>query len=232
VTDYTAQLRMLGQGDADQWIDLLIIVVLGVFYAVASLIKTARRKSQQAERAGPAPGRSKPAESWQQRLARKAEEIQRAVEAKNEQAAERIRRLEQQARVREPMADSRSAPGPVPPAPRPHMANVLADAGRGGESGGDAGRRRHAAREQRVKEAVSAAGREAAKQPTDVVLEAVAPDAPDKEMMPMAPDLASYDPASIIDSSDPGALQKAVLHYEILGKPVGLRDPFEQGLAP
>ena len=40
--------------------------------------------------------------------------------------------------------------------------------------------------------------------------------------------VAGYDPASVIDSSDPDALRKAILHYEILGKPIGLRDPSEQ----
>jgi hypothetical protein len=33
---------------------------------------------------------------------------------------------------------------------------------------------------------------------------------------------------SIIDYTDPDALKKAILHYEILGKPLGLRDPFQR----
>ena len=37
---------------------------------------------------------------------------------------------------------------------------------------------------------------------------------------PTAPPLIGYD--------DPDALKKAILHYEILGKPIALRDPFER----
>lgn len=34
--------------------------------------------------------------------------------------------------------------------------------------------------------------------------------------------------AYLIDSSDADALRRAILHYEILGKPLSLRDPSQQ----
>jgi hypothetical protein len=37
--------------------------------------------------------------------------------------------------------------------------------------------------------------------------------------------------AAVIDYSDPDALKKAILHYEILGKPLALRDESAQGSA-
>jgi hypothetical protein len=235
VKDFLRQLGVLAQRGADQWMDLLVVVVLGVFYALAALIRAARKKSQEAQRAGPARARPAAAENWQQRLARKAEEIQRAVEAKSREAAERMQRLEQQPRMRESTAK-----------PRPQTGKVVTRPGRGGESvlvyernaPGGAARSHHAAREQRVREAVSAAAHEATMQPSYASL-AGPVEAPPGPVTPgelgeiavtTAAELPGYDPASIIDSSDPDALRKAVLHYEILGKPVGLRtDPFEQG---
>ena len=35
----------------------------------------------------------------------------------------------------------------------------------------------------------------------------------------------------IIDYTDPDALKNAILQYEILGKPMALRDPFERTFA-
>jgi len=229
VNDLPAQFQMLAQGDVDQWIDLLIIVVLGVFYAIAALIKAARRKSQEVQRERSAKGRLGPTETWQQRLARKAEEIQRAVEAKGKEAAERIERLERQAHVRES---------------RPQAGNVVVRPGRGGESmlvygrnePGGAARSQHAAWEQRAKEAVSTAAQEAATRPSYASLAGPGDVSPGpimsselgKDAMTTAAAFPGYDPASIIDSSDPDALRKAILHYEILGKPIGLRDPSGQ----
>lgn len=37
-----------------------------------------------------------------------------------------------------------------------------------------------------------------------------------------------YDPAAIINYSDPDALRKAVLLYEILGKPLAFREPADE----
>jgi hypothetical protein len=235
VNDLPAQFQVLARGDVDQWIDLLIIVVLGVFYAIAGVIRAARKKSQEAQRDRSGKGQVGPTETWQQWLVRKAEEIQRAVEAKSREAAERMQRLEQQARTRESTAK-----------PRPRAGKVVARPGRGGESvlvyernaPGDAARSHHAAREQRAREAISAAAREATMQPSYASLAGQPAEAP---LGPVAPGelggmavttaagSSGYDPASIIDPGDPDALRKAILHYEILGKPIGLRDPFEHG---
>jgi hypothetical protein len=39
---------------------------------------------------------------------------------------------------------------------------------------------------------------------------------------------AGFQPAAVIDYSDPDALKKAILHYEILGKPIALRDASDE----
>ena len=41
-------------------------------------------------------------------------------------------------------------------------------------------------------------------------------------------DTGGFEPTAIIDYSDPDALKKAILHYEILGKPLAVRDESEQ----
>ena len=41
-------------------------------------------------------------------------------------------------------------------------------------------------------------------------------------------DPGGYEPGVIIDYSDPEALRKAILHYEILGKPLALRDTSDE----
>ena len=220
MTDFLTQSHALAQGDMDQWVDLLILVLVGVFYAVAGLIKNARRKPQEAQRDGSAKERRVPAESWPRRLARKAEELQRAAEAKGRETAERVRQWEQQARMREPMTKSQPRRGPVSQSPRPEMGKVVVRPGRGGEStltyerdesDSDAARRRHAAQQQ----------------PTSVALEPVAAGGLGIDGATAVLEPVGYDPASIIDYNDPDALRKAILHYEILGKPVGLRDSFE-----
>jgi hypothetical protein len=42
---------------------------------------------------------------------------------------------------------------------------------------------------------------------------------------------ANHASPPIIDYTDPDALEKAILQYEILGKPMALRNPFERTFA-
>jgi hypothetical protein len=41
-------------------------------------------------------------------------------------------------------------------------------------------------------------------------------------------DTGGFEPTAVIDYSDPDALKKAILHYEILAKPLALRDESAQ----
>jgi hypothetical protein len=46
---------------------------------------------------------------------------------------------------------------------------------------------------------------------------------------PVARDRAKgFEVKALIDYGDPDALKKAILHYEILGRPLALRDPLER----
>ncbi len=237
-----AQLHIVAQIDSDGIINFLILAIMAILWLFASLIKAAgKRKSSQTQPGGLAgPQR----ESWQQRLARKAEELQRAMEGHSDEGAERIRQqLEERARRREQAQERPSG-------------KITVRSGKGGESvmvyertesAADSTREQRAARQREAREAVSA-GRKAAMTPTEPRPEITMPDlAPatvdlaDETLRPLQPielgreglepqreAVTGYDPASVIDSSDADALRKAILHYEILGKPIGLRDPSEQ----
>jgi len=224
---------MVAQVDTDHWVNFLILVVMAILWLFGSLIKAlSKKKSPQARPDGLAGAQR---ETWQQRLARKAEEIQRAAE-------ERIRRMEERADVRER-------------AEQPPRGKLTARSGRGGESilvyeqaesRADSTREQHAARQREAKEAVAVAGRSATvtpmgpkletmgldfqptgEEPADVMLHPPQPLERGKEDPEARREPIGYEPGAIIDYADPDALKKAILHYEILGKSVGLRDPFD-----
>jgi hypothetical protein len=230
VDSLLVQLHIVAQIDSDHWVNFLILVGMAILWLFAVLIKQATKRKPPQAQGGPA---GEQRESWQQRLARKAEELQRAMEGQTDDRMERMRqRLDERARQRGQVRERPSG-------------NIAVRSGRGGEpvmvyertEPTDSMRERHAARQREAKEAVSAAGRRATMPPVETGVEIPRPDlAPAVEdfagatLGPPPPTEArrepagGYQPGSIIDSSDPDALRKAILHYEILGKPIGLRD--------
>jgi len=72
-----SQLGLLAQRgrDTNEWVNVLFVVVVAVLYAVGALIKGAGAKAQKREGQGQPAQRQR--ETWLQRLARKAEEMQR-----------------------------------------------------------------------------------------------------------------------------------------------------------
>jgi hypothetical protein len=263
VKDFLAQLHMLAQREVDDWINLLILAAMAVFSVLGGLIKgAAKKKSQQTQGIGSAKAQRQQGESWQQRLARKAEELQQAVEAKSTEATERMRRLEERARLREQAKEFRPARSPVSGPPKqPRPGTISVHTGRRGESilayeqaepPAVGMREQHAARQREAREAVAAAGHQARIQPSPVepragtgglgfepavngstgaILEPAIPTEPDAGKLEALPGPVGYEPASIIDYADPDALKKAILHYEILGKPLSLRDSSERAMA-
>lgn len=231
---FITQLHMVAQIDSDQWVNFLILVIMAVLWLFALLIKAANKRKPQQTQPGGLAGPQR--ESWQQRLARKVEELQRAMEGQSDEGKERIRqRPEERAGRRERVQER-------PPG------KLTVRSGRGGESILVYEREQHAARQREAKEAVSAAGRKAAMAPAqprpEITRPDLAPATADLAGVTLRPPqpiesgtegldaqreaMAGYEPASIIDPSDPDGLRKAILHYEIFGKPVGMRDPSEQ----
>jgi hypothetical protein len=223
------------RGDSEDWVNILVIGVMAVLWLVAALIKSLSKKAAQQEQAEGSTGQPRrPGETWQQRLARKAEEIQR--------------RLEEQAGVRQPGGQRPPAREAATRSPQGPGARISVRPGRQGESGvayerppsQPSTQREHHVAHQREARRVVAAGQQA----TTPMIEPVHRDT----LEPMLADLGSimaespqplqpgeiqqgpprdaggFEPDAIIDYSDPDALKKAILHYEILGKPIALRD--------
>lgn len=250
VTDFFRQLDVFAQGDMEGWVDLLVLVAMAVFWALAGLRRAGAKKRQQSPGVQvPADQQGRRQENWQQRLARKAQEMQRAIEAKGRESTERVRQVGEPRPVRRPAAEQ-PRPGRITIRPTPAGESVLVY--EQAEPSAGTVRQQQAARQREAKEAVSAAMRagkvpppvqarvEAGGPGSEPVIESMTsvasePSTPldlsrEELVIPHGP--TGYEPGSIIDATDRDALKKAILHYEILGKPVALRDPFEQmGLA-
>jgi len=241
-----SQLGLLAQRgrDTDEWVNVLFVVVVAVLYAVGALIKGVSAKGQ--KRQGQSPPTQGQRETWQQRLVRKAQEVQRAAEAGTKQAAAGMRRLAEE--TGEQKAKS-SPTGARPGSPR--QGRLSTRPGRGGQSilvyeqgspEAASERQQRAARLRRAREL--AAEQKRPRQPQPAVtprrpeepsaIEPIAEVIDDMGLEPARPlTRAQRQPAKvpalpIIDYTDPDALKKAILHYEILGKPLALRDPFQR----
>jgi hypothetical protein len=234
MTQWIAQLGLLADADDfREWTNILFIGVIMLVSVVSGLIKNAgtRRQQQQTGRgtAPRQPATGQPRETWQQRLARKAEEVQRAFEAKYEETHKPQRvlsdiepKVSQGGRLA--VRTDRSGES-VMVFEKDRPASIA---------------RQRAARERHARDAMAAAKRVEAQRR---LTERQQPESSIASMTPRSrePALvgtmteAAHEPAGslvvtppLIDYDDPGVLAKAILHYEILGKPLALRDPFDR----
>lgn len=244
--DIIAQWGVLGQGsDMEGWIDLLVILAMAILWAIGGLVKVGRSKAAQRRREGPANATQRaPRESWQQRLARKAEEMQRAAEARGKEMA---RRLEEEVGLRQEGGRPARPTGRITVRQGPRGESVMVYEKPDTESATE--REQQAARQRQARQAVAAARRHGP-QPappietmtmtelpglgpmvgelTGTMREPPKPLEPSQARPARPGESAGFEPAAIIDYQDPDALKKAILHYEILGKPVALRESSAQ----
>jgi hypothetical protein len=193
------QLDLLAQGP-DISSDVLILVVMAILWLVGGLAKVLTSKKgtgQQSPKEGSAVQAPIQRETWQQRLARKAREIQQAAETER-------KKMEQGARVQTSPPKPSPARSPSPPAGRV------------------------AVRTDQQGDSVMVYQQPAIKQEQQAAKESSRPlesnDAPSEATTPSL----GFQPSAIIDYDDPDALKKAVLHYEILGRPLALREPHDE----
>ncbi len=241
--------QWLAQGGGEEWVNILFIVVVAVFWAIGGLVKAAGAKKnapqKRPEDRGTPPDRQKQ-ETWKQRLARKAQEFQRAAE-------EHVRKIEKQAQSH---AESERRPDHDPSG----RGRVTVRSGRGGESilvyepeqenRRERPERKHAttARSREARQRVARRGdaephrpkrgRQLDRPETEPTLSATQPAPLGPRERPQPPQIdqsrpkqalgKGYTASSLIDYSDADALRRAILQYEILGKPLSLRDPFER----
>ncbi len=244
-----AQFGLLAQGTGfEDWANILFVAVMAGLWLLGALIKTVSKKGtpEQAGQEDASKERRRPRETWQDRLVRKAEEMQR--------------RIEEEAGLRE----QGKPPRPVRPAsrqsPQAPGGKITIRSDSKGESvmvyeppqpqsQPSTEREHHAARQREAQRAVAAAGQYAAKQapPVEtpiaisvpklepamqdlagVTAEPPKPLEPGETPQRPAREATGFEVAAVIDYSDPDALKKAVLHYEILGRPLSLRDAPDQ----
>ncbi|MBP7053391.1 MAG: hypothetical protein KBE65_20470 [Phycisphaerae bacterium] len=220
-----AQLDLLAQGlDIDQWGDILVIVVMAVLWLGGTLAKalTARKGSaqsrQQKEQAA-AKGQGGRRETWQERLTRKVQEIQQAAQ-------------QAQARQSKPQTRPRSSAQ----APQPPTGKITIRRGTQGDSVMVYERPAPSPIRETAYDAVPVNRKTTG--PGPVEPEVALP--VERSLQPVASDSArkaasrpdtqseSFPHEEIFDTADSDALRKAILHYEILGKPMALRSPSEE----
>jgi len=197
------KLDLLAQDDSSGWMNILFIVVVAVFWAVGGLIKATgnRNQKQGAQKPSQPSSDGRKRETWLQQLAKKAEEIQRAMEMGGSKEQPRPPRQPQE----RPVESSRPSEG-----------RVAVRTGRGGrpvlvyERQGP----QRPAEEPRQQPATQAESQVAAERTSMSAAKKTIP--------------ADHVSSLVIDYTDPDAMKKAILHYEILGKPMALRDPFER----
>jgi hypothetical protein len=243
--DIIAQLGSLAQRpDFENWTDLLVLLVMGGLWVVGMLAKawSAKRTAQRNEQENSGQRQSPRVGTWQERLAQKVEEIQRSAQARS---AEMARRLEQKTGLP-------AGGGHTPPARAPG-GKITVRQGPRGESilvyerpepqpvaPPEPPARPPAQPPRPVRVAAPAPVREPATLPPNIGSQS-----PAKSILSSLPSVAlktsdlsgldaaqtksprpSADPelSTIIDSGDPDALRKAILHYEILGRPLAFRD--------
>jgi hypothetical protein len=246
VLDTVAQLGLLAQGsDSDNWTNLLILLVMGAIWLVGALAKTlSNKRPAQGNRQGDPSGQPpRPRETWQERLARKVEEIQRTAETRSDEMARRLEQktglpaggtqppraptpggkvvVRQGPRGESIMVYERSEPQPAaPPEPQPPRPRPARRP--------QAGTARTPANEPLSPHVKIAGPVKPVMAPLpSVTLEPA--ELPQPGLVKKTPARAAPDPEpqAILDYDDPDALRRAILHYEILGKPLAFRDLFE-----
>jgi hypothetical protein len=234
-----AQFGPLAQEGLGDWANILFILVMAILWLLAGLIKAISKKGPRREPPASegSPGQQqRRTESWQQRLARRAEELQR--------------RLEEEAGMREA---GESEPPARKPTPQPASApggKITVRAGPRGESvmvyerpapQPPVEREPPPTRPRQViltggKPPVTSTLKPIRRETSQLAAESLLPmmaESP-KPLEPRETQLttpgepAGFEPEAIIDYTDPEALKKAILHYEILGKPLAMRDTADQ----
>ncbi len=176
-------------GGAEDWVSLIILIVLTLASAVGGLIKRRAEARRQGEQTGPVP-KPRQTANWRRRLEEELERVRHEGAPRGEEKAEQDR-------------PSR------PPA------------GTGDQSRLSRG---HASERERLAREAVAAAKEIRR---EVALQAPEP-APEPVAAALEPQAGRVPvPAgskALVDLTGPEALRRAIIQYEILGKPLGLRD--------
>lgn len=210
MSDFLAQLILARRSeDTEKWTNILFVVVLAVFWALSGILKTRAKKTQQG---GTGPSRGRPVQS------RAPQE--RSVRQAGLPAGQAGRRTYQSSigQARSRLAELRTA------------AQKFA---------AEAEQAFRVQIQQSSQEVPPAVYRPVGRPEPGELLESLAklPAAPQPEDLPLSEDLPQPEeavPSEYLSQllsayADPDQLRGAILHFEILGKPLALRDPQDSG---
>jgi len=219
-----AQLVQVARGNGvEGWMDILVLVLVAAVYGLATILKTKKRKKEQEEQAEEdltrKPAR-KPAAGSRGVLEQFIREIQRAVEPTEEResrsAAQQARQkiTHPQPAVRKYAAEAKqvSRPKPIIPPAKPKRPGLKLSM--------------PAPQIQPDFEELPELQTKMQALPefTSKTVEGLVGKRKD---MPEIPE-SKYLSEVLLDYADPDELRMAILHYEILGRPLSLRDPSGQ----
>ncbi len=246
MTEFLAQFGPLAQGSGfEDWANILFLVVVAALWLLGALVKAigGRKSTQtQPDQERTLTERRQSGGTWQERLVRKADEVRR--------------RLQEEAGLEEPQRRRPPAREPGSRPPQSPGGKVTVRTGPRGESvmvyepsqrQPSAQREQQATHQREAQRAVTAArqyttipkvelarreGSEAMSAGLPLVMaEPTEPLEPDRVQLTTQREHGGYEPTAVIDYSDPEALKKAILHYEIFGKPLALRDASDETAA-
>lgn len=187
--------------DAEKWMNILFVVVLAAFWALGGILKARAKKSQggDARRSPRRPVRQPPAQSRaaREQLLRQAGPPVRQAERRPGLGQARSRLAELRAAAQKFAAEAEQAFRAQVQGPPPQSPPP-------------------------IQKPTSPRGA------TDIAVSSAQPPPAPAEQKPPAPEpvSASTNLAELLNSyADPDQLRRAILHYEILGKPLALRDP-------
>jgi hypothetical protein len=220
-----AQFILVARGkDVEGWMDILVIVLVAAVYGLATILKTKKRKKvqEQSEEQQKRTPQRKPAAGGRGVLEQFIREIQRAVEPTAERESRPATR---------PAPKKVAHPHPAPavrkyaaeakPAPRPQPITPPAKPKRPGfELSMPAPQVQPDFEE--LPELQT--GIEALPEFTGKTIEGLVGKRKDMAEIPESKYLSEV----LLDYADPDELRMAILHYEILGRPLSLRDPSSQ----
>jgi hypothetical protein len=237
-----AQFGLWAQGGgSDDWANILFVVVVAGLWLLGALAKTMSKKSsppKPSDQKDTPKERRLPGESWQERLARKAQEMQR--------------RIEEEAGLREPGKPPRPARPAARGSPQAPGGKITVRSNSRGESvmvyeppqpQVSAQREPQVSRRPEPQKTVTAARQRTAprleltrQEGFEPIVSGLPPIMaeptetldPGRVQRKTQREPAGFEPTTLIDYSDSDALKKAILHYEILGKPLALRDESER----
>jgi len=220
-----AQLVLLARGkDVEGWMDILVLVLVAAVYGLGTILKTKKRKKEQEEQAAKEeltrkPAR-KPAAGGRGLLEQFVREIQRAVDPTEERESRPSARLAPK-KVAHPAPAVRKYAAEAKPSPRTQSITPPAKPKRPGFELSIPAPQVQPEFEELPE---LQTGIEALPEFTGKTVEGLVGKRKD---MPEVPE-SKYLSEVLADFTDPEDLRMAILHYEILGRPLSLRDPSGQ----